>query len=471
MNEFITKYQKWLVPVMVLALLGGIILVWLGLTQTITIVYNGQSIQVRSAAISTKGVLRSAGIKIDAEDRIAPAKEGFFWNRGLIQIDKAETVIIRTPAEEMTVKTVEPIPGNLLQQVGINLFPHDRLMLNGVEIDPSQPLKDTDNHLIQYQPAIPLQIVIGDAEQIIYTNQPTLGAALEAASISFSPVDWISEPLLTPVTEMMQVEIRRARPVTVRTSDAMVTGLTSAATVGEALLELGIPLQNLDYSVPGEDTPIPGDGEISIVRVRETLTIATEEIPFESDYQEDPETPLDQISVIQPGQPAIFASRQRIISVEGEEIWRSPDENWQASETKKGIMGMGSKILIQTAVVDGQTIEYWRKISVYATSYKPCDANGVCHDGTAGGYPLQQGIIAVSPHWYSVPNGLGMADLSVYVPGYGYAIIGDVCGGCSGEYWIDLAYREENYIPWYHWTTMYFLTPVPQRYIPLIITP
>jgi uncharacterized protein YabE (DUF348 family) len=471
MDELIKKSQPWIIPVMVLALLGGIALVWLGLLQTITILYDGDPIQVRSTAFTFDGVTRRAGLSITAEDRVLPEKDELFWNREVIQVESAKTVVIQTPEEQYTVKTAERIPGNIFRQVGIDLFPQDRLTINGIEIDPSQPLMIDAPILVQYQPAIPLKIVIGDKGDILFTNQPTLGSALEAAFISLGSEDWISESLSAPITEMMQVEIRRARPVTVIKDNQTTTGLTAAATVGEALYDLGVPLQNLDYSDPPEDASIPDDGRITLVRVKESLLVVTEEIPYESEYQIDPDTPLDQVSVIQPGQNAIYVSRDRVKIADGKEMWRSPNESWQASEAQKGVMGYGTKIVIQSEVVDGQTIEYWRKISVYATSYKPCDFNGVCHDGTAGGYPLQQGIIAVSPHWYSVPNGLGMADLSVYVPGYGPAIIGDVCGGCSGSYWIDLAYREENYVPWYHWTTMYFLTPVPQRYIPPIITP
>ena len=64
-----------------------------------------------------------------------------------------------------------------------------------------------------------------------------------------------------------------------------------------------------------------------------------------------------------------------------------------------------------------------------------------------------------------------MADLPVYVPGYGPAIVGDVGGGISGTPWIDVAYRPEDDFTWdAHWLTMYFLTPVPSWY-PAIITP
>jgi uncharacterized protein YabE (DUF348 family) len=471
MKEFLNKNHNWLLLVIVFVFLGSIALIWFGLRQTMTVIVDGEMISVRTAALRVSGVLRSAGISINTEDEVLPSLRGLVWDPGIVRITKAREVVIEMPDETLTVKSAELIPANLFASLGIELYPKDELLVNGVQISPDQPLEGGDPFLIQYNPAKQIEVLIGEGVFQLYTNQATLGAALEDESIGVSSQDWISDELSAGITNGMTVEIRRAKPVTIQTAADSLTGMTAAQTVGEALQDLGFPLQNLDYTIPQEGDPIPENSVIRIVQVREALAIATEEIPYESNYQEDPETPLDQVSVIEEGQNAIFANRERTIFEDGVEVWRSSQEGWQASEAKNGILGYGSKIEIYTEVVDGQTIEYWRKISVYATSYKPCDANGVCYDGTAGGYPLQQGIIAVSPHWYSVPNGLGMADLPVYVPGYGNAIIGDVCGGCSGQYWIDLAYREENYVPWYYWTTMYFLTPVPQRYIPAIITP
>jgi 3D (Asp-Asp-Asp) domain-containing protein len=177
--------------------------------------------------------------------------------------------------------------------------------------------------------------------------------------------------------------------------------------------------------------------------------------------------------VVEPGQLGIYASRERVRYADGAEIWRDSDGTWQASEAKDGVLGYGTEIVVQSEVVDGITIEYWRKKSVYATYYVPCDAYGNCYTGTASGYPVRKGIVAVMPWWYSVPEGLAMADLQVYVQGYGEAIIGDVCGGCSGNTpWIDLAFGQDDEVNWVNgWTTMYFLTPVPERYIPPIITP
>jgi 3D (Asp-Asp-Asp) domain-containing protein len=257
----------------------------------------------------------------------------------------------------------------------------------------------------------------------------------------------------------------------VKVGEETYTGKSAARSVGRALVDVGLSLQNLDYSIPREDEPIPVNREIELVRVSEEVVIATDEVAYESEYVEDPETELDQYSVVQPGQVGIYATRERIQYENGEEAGRSVEGSWQASVPQKELLGYGTKVVIRTEVVDGVTIEYWRKKYVYATSYEPCDNQGVCHDGTAGGYPLQIGIIAVTPQWYSVPNGLAMADLPVYVPGYGPAIVGDVGGGISGTPWIDVAYRPEDDFTWdAHWLTMYFLTPVPGWY-PAIITP
>ncbi len=124
---------------------------------------------------------------------------------------------------------------------------------------------------------------------------------------------------------------------------------------------MDIPLQDLDYSIPAETADLPEDGQIELVRVHEEIQIATDEVAYANTYVEDPTTPLDETSVVEPGQMGIYASRVRVRYADGEEVWRDSDDTWQASEAKDGILGYGTDIVIQTAVVDGITIEYWRK--------------------------------------------------------------------------------------------------------------
>ena len=117
----------------------------------------------------------------------------------------------------------------------------------------------------------------------------------------------------------------------------------------------------------------------------------------------------------------------------------------------------GTKITIQTLDTPDGTIEYYRKVSVYATSYSPCrSGTSSCITGTASGKKVEKGVVAVTSDWYSKFSGD-----SVYIPDYGTAVIGDVGGGISGKNWVDLAYSDDDFVSWSKDTTIYFLTPVP----------
>lgn len=471
MIDLIKNKCGWQIIIACLLLIVGGLLIWQGLFQRTKIVVDGFPFKFRNSALTVQGMLQSAGISLDQDDKVYPDVEGFIWDLPGINITSAKNLRLWTPNKELAISTTATIPGNILLENGISLFPQDRVLLDGEWIDPGEPLINESDLLIQFQPAQPVDLEISGIEHRIYTDQATLGAALEAASVEVGPQDWVSESLLAPIRENMTVSIQHAQPLSIKIGDSIISGLSPAHTVGEALSDAGLPLQNLDVSIPAADEPVPQDGVIELVRVWEDLLLETDEVAFENEYASDPETTLDEYSVIEPGQPGIYASRDRIQYANGQEVHRWPEGTWQASEPRNGVLGYGTKVVIRIEVVDGVTIEYWRKKTVFATSYEPCDNQGVCHDGTAGGYPLQRGIVAVTPQWYSVPNGLAMADLNVYVPGYGRAIIGDVGGGIPGTPWIDVAYRPEDDFTWdAHWTTMYFLTPVPDI-IPPIITP
>jgi resuscitation-promoting factor RpfB len=463
MNTFLKEYQKWLFPGAILMILAGLGLIWMGLIQTHTVIAGGETIHVRTLAGRVSGVLRAADIFVGEDDRVIPEGDPWFWRQAVITIEPARDVLIQTPEDEVMLHTAEKIPANLVAELDIRLFPNDRLIMNGTEVDPHSGMLGDDFVLIQVEPAVPVDLEIDGRQVTLYTDQPTLGAALEAASIRVSPQDWISEDLMTPLEDDLVVSIRRARPVTVKVGETTMTGITAAVTVGEALVDMGIPLQNLDHSLTAEDEPIPVEGQIEIVHVSEEIMILKDEVPYSNEFIEDPTTVLDQVSVVTRGQVGIYATRERIQYANGEEVWRDTPESWQASEAMDGVLGYGSRVEVRTEVVDGQEIEYWRKISVYATSYSPCRLGvpDLCSHTTASGLPLSKGSIAVTRNWYNM-----MRFQQVFVKGYGPGVISDIGGGglYFNHYWIDLGYSDDNYQPWHHWTTMYFLTPVPAWY-------
>jgi hypothetical protein len=231
--------------------------------------------------------------------------------------------------------------------------------------------------------------------------------------------------------------------------------------VGQALAEAGLPLIGLDYSVPAENEPLPPDGQIRLVRVTESLQLAQRPIPFESELQASADVLLDQTQILQPGENGLTVQRIRIRYEDGEEISRLTEDETMARPPKTRILAYGTKIEVKSAVVDGVNIEYWRAVEMYATSYSPCrSGTDKCYPGTSSGKSLQKGMVGLRYSWY-----LSMQGQQLYIPGYGFASVEDVCGGCVGRPWIDLGFSDHDFETWHSSVTVYFLTPVPANVI------
>jgi 3D (Asp-Asp-Asp) domain-containing protein len=236
---------------------------------------------------------------------------------------------------------------------------------------------------------------------------------------------------------------------------------SSARTIGEALAEAGIPLLGLDYSVPAEGDAPPSDGQIRVVRVNESVLLAQKSTPFENDFQASADIPLDQTQIIQPGETGLTVQRIRIRYEDGKEIARLTEDETKVRPPKTRVLGYGTKIEVKTATVDGVNIEYWRAVQMYATSYSPCRSGGdKCYTGTSSGKSLRKGMVGLRYSWY-----LSMQGQQLYIPGYGFGSVEDVCNGCVGKPWIDLGFSDNNYEAWHSWVTVYFLTPVPANVI------
>jgi uncharacterized protein YabE (DUF348 family) len=366
----------------------------------------------------------------------------------------------------ITLHTDERFPSTLLSQAGITLSPNDQVLVNGLPINPNQPITKSliTNYPItlQLRQATPLNLITPAGEQEIQSSAFTVGEALAEASIWLRAGDEIDQPLHSPISNLQSpISLSPSRTLTITTDDQTLKITSSAQTVGEALAEAGMPLLGLDYSAPSENEPLPSNGQIKVVRVSESVLLAQKPIPFESDFQASAEVPLDQTQILQPGETGLTVQRIRIRYEDGQEIARITENETMVRPPKTRLLGYGTKVEVKTALVDGVAIEYWRAVQMYATSYSPCrSGTEECHSGTSSGKSLRKGMVAMRYDWY-----LAMGGQPLFIPGYGFATIEDVCGGCTGRPWIDLGYSDNNWQQWSSWITVYFLTPVPQNII------
>ena len=448
------KQRKTWVLLSIALVLGGLALIFAQLWHPYELVVDGQALHVRTIAFSLRGLLRQLNYELQTDDRTSINPDLFSLSLpDQLRVNRTRLVKIDI-GEEVILQNSELLPANLLQEAGIVLFPEDLVMLDGEVIDPYKALSAGMEAKLQFLPAKQIMLEVDGETRTLYTQKATLSEALLEAGIQLQSEDRLSASPDTLLQAQNTFTLAKARSLAITIGNQTVSGMSAAPTIGEALAELGLAPQNLDRSIPPEDQPLPANGQITFIHSMESISLVKDETTFNYTYQLDPEVELDTTSVLIPGQLGLVVSRQRSRIEDSLIVHTADDGPWKASDPSDAVLGTGTKVVIKTEVVDGQTLEYWRKVSVYATSYHPSEFSYGAK--TRSGLPLTKGIVAVAASWY---NGLEMQP--VYVPGYGHGIIADSGYGIPGRYWIDLGYDDENFISWHDWTVIYFLTPVP----------
>ncbi len=369
------------------------------------------------------------------------------------QPQSAQTITIIDGDQSHQIVATERLPASLLTQAGIHLTANDIVLLNGSPIALNQAMPTAKTYTLQVRRAVTLTV----NGKTIQTTAETVGEALSQAGAQTYSSDQINPPIQTSITGPMTVKYVPSRALTVMIDGQPFQIRSSAATVGGALAEAGIPLLGLDSSQPSEDEALPSNRQIQVTHFSESIVLSEKSIPFKTDYQESANVELDQQQVLQAGQLGLSVSRIRVFYQDGQEVSRQNESETVVRAPQDQIVGYGTKVVLHTTTVDGVQIQYWRAVPMYATSYSPCRSGGnTCYSGTSSGQPVQKGEVAVKYSWY-----LAMEGQQLYIPGYGPATIEDVCNGCIGKPWVDLGYTNSDYQAWGQWVTVYFLAPVP----------
>lgn len=455
--------KKLLFPILGLVCLAGM-LIGIGLLERpVSLVVNGDERTVITRALTVRGVLRAAGVDVRQGDVIEPSLASFAPAEGSIRLAHARPalVFVAPGGEAYRFSTVQYTPETILAEGGINLTGAERIYFNGEELEPNAELPIKGPVVLELRQPVDATLSTGDSQRTITSAERTLGGALWAAGVRLNGADVVSEPLDSTLHAGMQASLLRSVPVTISAGKQKFTSRTTAATVGEALAEAGFAPVGMDYSLPAEDQPIPSDGAIRLVRVQEVVELVQTPIPYKTEYVSDPNTELGVRSVVTAGKYGLKVSRVRVRYEDGKEVSRAAEDSWVVRDPENEKAGCGTKVVYKTIDTPSGPLQYYRALTVHATSYSPCrsgDPTGKCWNGTVSGMPVKRGTIAVTREWYYI-----YAGKQLYVPGYGVGTIGDIGGGIPGVNWIDLAFTDEDYENWYFDITVYFLGTPPDN--------
>lgn len=352
-------------------------------------------------------------------------------------------------SEPKIVPVDSPFVANWLLQAGIRLYPNDSVRLSGVPI-PQDFVIDVDGiRQVLYKPAVPVTLAADGKTIFFYSGADTLGEALWEQGIILKQADQLQPSQDTALDRPLTVNLRRSQPITVVSAGREFPLLSAESTVGAALANARFSLQDLDYSIPQADQPIPADGIIRVVRVNEEVITEDEVLPFASERVSDPNLDVGLEEVLQAGVNGIQTTTVRVRYEDGEEIDRTTLSQSVSKAPVTERIAYGGNIVEQSI----GNLNYYYALDARVTCY------GWTGNTTSSGVYPSYGSIAVSLPWYSILKGS-----RIYVPNYGTGTVMDVCPGCAGQPWIDVFTDDCFSNPTTYTTTIYLLSPAPPAF-------
>lgn len=187
------------------------------------------------------------------------------------------------------------------------------------------------------------------------------------------------------------------------------------------------PVSELPYTQP----------VVTQTKFSEKTETVDEVIPRKEVTKDDPDSEVGDDKVIDEGADGKKTKTYKITYYLNEEYSRELVST-DITQAKDKITSKGTKIIWRTLDTADGTIQYWKKIHVYATHYDShCPG---CNDWTAIGMRAGKGVIAVDPKVIKLRS-------KVYVPGYGLAVAGDTGGAVKGNI-IDLGFEDAHTAGW-----------------------
>lgn len=424
------------------------------------LVVDGTSSQVVSRRITVGSILKQAGVEFHEMDQVFPARNYWMTEQYHLMVNHmAEITLNQADGESVTFQSCQHLAGNILKDAGVLLYPGDQVWWDDTPIRPDLLLPGSESKTLTLRHAERFFLIRDDwpEAQESFGSGATVGDVLRSAGVTVSRSHLVFPSEDTPFVPEMTIQVAALKSLTVSANGRLTQIVSGGATVGEALARGGLPLQGSAVSIPAAGEALPEDGRILIVPVRDEFEMSATAERSGTEWQANDTLELDRTNVLSEGQDGLKGTRTRIRYENNEEVLHTTTEEQVLVEAIPEKCEYGTKVTVRTLDTPDGTIEYWRAVPAYATSYSPC-RSGVsgCLNNTASGAPVQRGVIGVTSAWYQKMKGQ-----RVYIPDYGQAVIGDVGGGISGKNWIDLAYSDDDFVSWSKDTTLYFLTPIP----------
>lgn len=372
--------------------------------------------------------------------------------------DKLKNIIFIDGENLKSIFTTAGTPAAAIIESGIDKTTIDRIEFRGSIIPEDFPLPYRETYIFNIMRKKNLKIITPDGITEIQSGAETVGQVLSQLGLTIYQADQIFPSIETPIVEGMTIQYIPAKDYSVLVNGKTVKIKSTRVTVGEVLATAGLSLTGIDRSIPADHEIAPENGQIRIIRVKETVVQKTKYLPYSKKIEYSKDVAAGTQQVKQAGESGLAVTIIRTIYEDGAAVSTVTESETTIKQPINSIIVMSAEAAIAAIDTPAGNLDYWKVVQMYTTSYSPCRSGTTkCLYGTASGIPVKRGVVAMVPSLFNALSGT-----KVYIPGYGIAVIGDVGGGFPDHrLWIDLGFSDDDYESWSGFHTVYFLGPAP----------
>lgn len=310
-------------------------------SRVVRVVVDGREQIVPTRAATVGELLKRLDIDVREGDEVSPAiNSAIIEDNTAVTLDRAQPVIIIDEGKKITTMAAKTEPQEVAAKAGLTIYPEDK-----VEVDRNVDI---------------LRDGIG-----------------------------------------RKVVIDRATPANINLYGTPVPVRTHAKTVGEALAEKDIKVNEGDTVQPSPETPLTRDTQIFVVRFGKKVETKEESIPAPTEAIEDPALPSGTTQVRSQGSPGRKLVTYEIDMRNNREAGRRVLQELVAVQPVTRVIVKGSKIIVSNpsenvkigerlAAERGWTDQQW--LCLYQLWQKESRWNHLAHNRNSGAYGIPQAL-------------------------------------------------------------------------------
>ncbi len=202
-------------------------------------------------------------------------------------------------------------------------------------------------------------------------HEKTVGAFLEKQNLSLREHETVFPSLETPLVFGMKIFIQRTHEIIVQVDGRSTSFFVHGTSIGEALLETGIVIDEDDIITPERGAPAFRRSNIIITRVNISEEIVEKSVAFEKKTNEDATLSWRKTVVTQKGEKGTDHLVYRVSSHDGKEVNRKLVRTDRVKEPVTEIVTQGTAVKLGKSHTGGASWYAWTGTMAAANPWLP----------------------------------------------------------------------------------------------------